>query len=121
VSAWIRIAGRWPPDNVTTPTPPICEIFCASRDSTRFRTSVRGMLSDVTASVRTGASAGFTFAYTGGAGKSVGSSEPLALIAACTSCSATSSVSSRPNCSVTIEAPAALVDDMRINPGICPS
>ena len=46
----------------------------SSRDSTRFRTSVSGMLSDVTASVSTGASAGFTFAYTGGAGKSVGNS-----------------------------------------------
>ena len=56
------------------------------------------MLSEVTASVSTGASAGFTFAYTGGAGRSAGSSEPLALIAACTSCSATSSVSSSPNC-----------------------
>ena len=48
-------------------------------------------------------------AYTGGAGRSTGNSDEAALIAACTSCSATSSVRSRSNCSVTRDAPEALV------------
>jgi len=44
-----------------------------------------------------------------------------ALIAACTSCSATSSVSSRLNCSVITEAPPELVEDICLSPGICPN
>ena len=44
-----------------------------------------------------------------------------ALIAACTCCSATSSVSDRLNCSVMTEAPAELTDDIWLSPGICPS
>ena len=37
-------------------------IFCASRVSTIYCTSVSGIVSDVIASVRTGASAGLTLA-----------------------------------------------------------
>jgi hypothetical protein len=55
-------AGRCPPESVTRPTPETWLIFCASRVSTRFCTSVSGSESEVTASVSTGASAGFTFA-----------------------------------------------------------
>jgi hypothetical protein len=73
------------------------------------------------ASVSTGASAGLTLAYTGGAGRSAGSSEPPALMAACTCCSATSSVWSSENCSVTIDTPAALVELMRLSPAIWPN
>ena len=62
VSTWIRTAGRWPPDRVTRPTPGTWLIFCARRVSTRFCTSGRGVVSEVTASVRTGASAGLTLA-----------------------------------------------------------
>ena len=40
-----RTAGRCPPDRVTRPTPVICEIFCASRVSTRSSSRVRGMAS----------------------------------------------------------------------------
>jgi hypothetical protein len=43
------------------------------------------------------------------------------LIAACTSCSATSSGSSRLNCSVITDAPPELCDDIWFKPGICPS
>ena len=109
----MRTAGRWPPDSVTRPTPVTWLIFSARRVLTRFCTSVSGIVSEVIASVSTGASAGLTLAYTGGAGRSAGSSEPPALIAACTSCSATSSVWPRPNCRVTIDTPAALVELMR--------
>ena len=117
----MRTAGRWPPDSVTRPTPLTCEIFCASRVLTRFCTSVSGRLLEVTANVSTGASAGLTLAYTGGAGRSAGSSELPALMAACTSCSAESSDRSSPNCSVITDTPAALVELMRASPAIWPS
>ncbi len=62
VLAWIRTAGRCPPESDTSPTPEIWLIFCASRVLTRFCTSVSGMLSELIASVNTGASAGLTLA-----------------------------------------------------------
>ncbi|MCY1510499.1 hypothetical protein D9M68_448780 [compost metagenome] len=67
-----------------------------------------------------GTSAGLTLRYTGGVGRSPGSSEPLALMAAWTSCSATPSGTSRENCSVTTETPLPLVEDICFRPGICP-
>ena len=121
VSAWMRTAGRCPPASDTSPTPETWLIFCARRVFTRFCTSVSGSVSELMASVSTGASAGFTLAYTGGAGRSAGSSELPALMAACTSCSATSSASPRPNCSVMMDTPEALVDAMRVSPGIWPN
>ena len=57
----------------------------------------------------------------GGCGRSAGRKALAALFAACTSCSATSSASSRLNCSVMTEAPAELVDDIWFKPGICPN
>ncbi len=55
-------AGRWPPLVDTSPTPGSCEIFCAALVSVMSWISVRGMLGEVTARVRMGASAGLTFA-----------------------------------------------------------
>ena len=57
-----RTAGRWPPARVTRPTPSIWLILSASRVLTRFCTSVKGRLEDVTASCSTGASAGLILA-----------------------------------------------------------
>jgi hypothetical protein len=116
-----RTAGRWPPESVTRPTPATCESFCARRVSARFWISGSVSVRDERPSVRTGASAGFTLLYTGGAGRSAGSRFEPALIAACTPCSATSSGMTRSNCSVTTEAPPELVDDICFNPGIWPS
>src|SRR5690606_19449881 len=76
---------------------------------------------DVTASVRIGVSAGLTLRYTGGIGRSFGRKLLAALIAACTSCSATPSSTSSANCSVITEAPPELVDDIWLRPGIWPS
>ncbi len=121
VSAWMRTAGRCPPESVTRPTPVTWLIFCASRVFTRFCTSVSGMVSLLTARVRMGESAGLTLAYTGGAGRSAGRKEPPALMAACTCCSATSSVSFRSNCRVTMDTPAALTELMRFSPAIWPN
>ena len=56
----MRIAGRWPPEMLTMPTPETCESFCARRVSTRSATLGKGSESEVTASVMIGASAGFT-------------------------------------------------------------
>jgi len=57
--AWMRTAGLCPPLMETRPTPDNCEIFCASRVSARSSTRASGSVFDVTASVITGASAGF--------------------------------------------------------------
>ncbi len=46
---------------------------------------------------------------------------PAALIAAWTSCSATSRLSARLNCKVMTEDPAELTDDIWLRPGIWPS
>src|SRR5262245_8282696 len=57
---WIRTAGRWPPLMLTRPTPGSWEIFCAMRVSARSSSFGRGIVGDVSASVRIGASAGLT-------------------------------------------------------------
>ena len=56
--AWMRTAGFCPPLMLTSPTPLNCEIFGASRVSTKSSTCDSGNESDVIASVSTGASAG---------------------------------------------------------------
>jgi hypothetical protein len=56
----MRTAGRWPPAIDTRPTPGSCEIFCAMRVSTRFCSCGSFSVPELTASVSTGASAGFT-------------------------------------------------------------
>ena len=58
----MRTAGRWPPLMLTSPTPGSWEIFCARRVSAKSSTCVSGMVFDVIASVRIGASAGLTLA-----------------------------------------------------------
>jgi hypothetical protein len=58
--ARMRTAGFWPPLSVTSPTPGSCEIFGTRRVSARSWTVDSGSVSDVSASVRIGASAGFT-------------------------------------------------------------
>ena len=57
-----RMEGTLPPLTVTRPTPGISESFEASRALAMFSTSVRFIVLEVTASVITGASAGFTLA-----------------------------------------------------------
>ena len=56
----MRIAGFCPPLMLTSPTPGSCEIFCAKVVSARSSTCGSGMLSEVIARVRIGASAGLT-------------------------------------------------------------
>ncbi len=110
MSAWMRTAGFCPPLMVTRPTPGSCEIFWASRVSASSCTSGSGSVSERSARVRIGASAGLTLAYMGGAGRSDGNRLPAALMAAWTSCSATSRLRLRLNCSVMTEEPAEVAE-----------
>ena len=59
-SACTRIAGRCPPARLTSPTPCTCASFWAMRVSTRSCTRGSGRVSELTASVRIGVSAGLT-------------------------------------------------------------
>jgi len=119
--ACTRTAGFCPPLMLTSPTPDTCDIFCASTVSAMSSTWLSGSVSLVSASVMIGASAGFTLLYTGGFGRSFGRYVVAALIAACTSCSATSMLSASENCSVTTLPPPELVEVICARPGICPS
>src|SRR5579871_2802741 len=95
---------------LTNPTPDNCEIFCARRVSARSSTLVNGSVFEVSAKVMIGASAGLILLYIGGFGRLAGKKFDPALMAACTSCSATSMFKLRTNCSVMIELPAELID-----------
>jgi hypothetical protein len=68
----MRTAGFRPPLMLTNPTPGTWEILGSSRVSAKSSTFVSGMVFDVSAKARIGASAGFILLYTGGAGRSVG-------------------------------------------------
>ncbi len=118
--ACTRTAGRCPPLMLTSPTPGSWAIFWASRVSARSSTWGSGKVAEVSPRVRMGVSAGFTLLYTGGFGRSGGRSVSAELIAACTSCSATSRPRLRVNCSVMTELPLELVDVIWFKPGICP-
>ena len=118
---WMRTAGRCPPEMLTSPTPDTWEIFCASRVSTRSSIFGSDIESDVIDSVMIGVSAGLTLLYVGGFGRSRGRKLEPALIAACTSCSATSSAISRLNCRVITEEPPELVEVIWLRPDIWPN
>ena len=68
--------------------------------------------------ISTGASFGLTFRMVGGAGRSVGSWPPAALIAACTSSAAPSRLRDSSNCSTTDVLPSELVEVISVTPGI---
>ena len=57
-----RMAGLWPPDRLTRPTPDTCESFWLSRVSARSYSVVSGRVDEVSPRVMTGASAGLTLA-----------------------------------------------------------
>ena len=69
-----------------------------------------GKVGELMASVSTGVSAGLTLLYTGGMGRSLGNRLAAALMAACTCCSATSSVMSSVKRKVIDEAPPELTE-----------
>src|SRR5580704_17944734 len=112
----MRTAGFCPPLMLPRPTPLSCAILGARRVSTRSSTWESGIDFELTAIVSTGASAGFVLLYTGGDGRLAGNRLCDALIADCTSSSATSMFRLRLNCSTMTEVPPELVDVIWLNP-----
>src|SRR5471030_2834586 len=78
-------------------------------------------VSEVSARIMTGASAGLTLRYSGLLRRSVGMSARAALIAACTSRAAPSMSRDRSNCRVMRELPTVLVDVISETPAMAPS
>src|SRR5580765_8754033 len=77
-------------------------------------------VSDVIARIITGASAGLTFRYVGGAGRLIGRSPAAALIAACTSRAARSTLRSRLNWMLIAVPPSVLTEVISDTPEIWP-
>src|SRR5580704_18556451 len=95
---------------LTRPTPLSWEILCAMRVSASSSTLGKGTTEEVMASVRIGASAGLVLLYIGGTGRLLGRKLVAALMAACTSCSATSMLRSSENCKVISELLKELIE-----------
>ena len=77
-----------------------------------------GMVSEVSARIMIGASAGLTLRKLGAAGRLVGSWPLAALIAACTSWAAASMLRDRSNCRVMLVEPLALTEVIWVTPAI---
>ena len=116
-----RTAGSELPPTWTWPTPDICESFCAMIDEPTSYIWPCVIVSDVSARIITGASAGFTLRYVGLLGRPVGSRLRAAFNAACTSRAAPSMSRFRSNCSVTRVEPSALDDVISVTPAMRPS
>ena len=94
----IRTAGWSAPETVTSPTPGTCEIRCASTVSATSYIALVDIVFEVSASTKTGAAAGLALRNLGRVGRSVGRSASEALIAACTSRAARSTLRPIENC-----------------------
>src|SRR4029077_6363828 len=94
---------------------------CASSVSAISLNCRSETVSEVSAKVTIGTSAGFTLEEVGGYGRLRGSVDPAALIADCTSWAAASMSRLRSNCSVTWLMPNELDDVMVCKAGICPN
>lgn len=103
------------------PTPSTCESFCASTVDAASYICPRVSALDVSARIMIGASAGFTLRYVGLPGMPEGSSVRAALMAACTSRAALSTVRDRSNCSVMRVLPRLELDVISLTPAIAPS
>ena len=80
-----RTAGSALPPTNTWPTPSTCESFCCRIDAAASYMRAVSTVSEVSARMRMGASAGLTLRYFGLFGRFAGSWPRAALIAACTS------------------------------------
>src|SRR6185437_7275996 len=78
-------------------------------------------MSDVSARIRIGESAGFTLRYLGLFGRLVGRYPRAALMAACTSRAAASMLRFKSNCSVMLVAPSELEDVISVTAAILPN
>src|SRR5205085_9085014 len=87
-SNWICGANLKAPKTCTWATPLTVEIDCAISDSAYSSTEDSGCVSELSAILSTGASAGLDLLYEGGAGMSLGKAREACEIAAWTSCAA---------------------------------
>ena len=116
--AWMRTAGRWPPLMLTRPTPGSCEIFCARRVSARSSTCGSGSVSrgERQRQDRRVGRVDLAVDRAASAGRAAGRCA-AALIAACTSCSATSMRQLEAELQRDDRAPPELVDVIWFKPG----
>ncbi len=117
----IRTAGWSAPETVASPTPGTCEMRCAITVSATSYIALVEIVFEVSASTNTGAAAGFAFRNFGSEGKSLGKSASEALIAACTSRAARSTLRPMENCNWMLVEPSELVEVIWSRPAICPS
>src|SRR4051812_31550544 len=90
-------------------------------ESAASYTRGRGMVSDVSARIRMGASAGFTLRYRGLLGRFAGNWLRAALMAACTSRAAASTLRLRSNCNEMFVLPSELDDVIWLMPAMRPN
>ena len=116
-----RTAGLAPPPTMTWPMPSTWESFWARIESAASYMRPTGSTSEVRARIMTGRSAGLTLRYLGLLGRLAGSWLRAALMAACTSRAAASTLRLRSNCSTTVQAPSRLVEVISVTPAIRPN
>jgi hypothetical protein len=116
-----RTAGRELPPTLTSPTPPICAIFCASTVEAMSYSAPCGRFGDDSASARIGDCDGLTLRKLGLPGMPAGSSLRAALIAAWTSRAASSMLRPISNSRRMLVRPCRLSDPMAVTPLMLPS
>ena len=117
-SSCARTAYFCAPMTLTCATPVIMEMRCEIIVSAYSSTTESGSVGELSVSIRTGMSAGFTLRKVGGFGMPGGSRRSAAAMADCTSCAAASRERSSENCSVMLVFPRALVEVIESNPGM---
>ena len=95
---------------MTLPTPDTCEIRCAITVSVASKIALVGMVSEVSARTSAGAPEELALRKVGRIDRSVGRSVMAALIAACTSRAAASTLRSMSNCAVICVTPSELIE-----------
>ncbi len=116
-----RTAGSEAPPASTWPTPGIWAIFCARIVEPTSYSSPGDRVSELSASDMIGACDGLILRYCGIPGMPEGSCERAALIAACTSRAASSTLRSSANCRWIRVNPWLLEEVIRSTPGMVPS
>ena len=113
----MRTLGSELPPTITWPTPLTCASFCAMIVEAASYIWPLVRTGEVSASMKIGESAGFTFRYEGLLGRLAGRLPRAALMAACTSRAAASMSRFRSNCSVMLVDPRALDEVISVTAG----
>src|SRR5579883_590599 len=117
----IRTPGSELPPTNTLPTPFTCDSFCCKMLAAASYICPADIVSDVSPSIRIGASAGFTLRHVGFLGRFAGNCPRAALIAACTSRAAASMFRFKSNWSVMLVEPSVLDEVISFTPAIRPN